>query len=109
MIRLKINLSKVDESAIFVGKSGARYLDVTVIEKRDDYGNDYMVTQDIGKDRRMNGERGPILGNGKKLNWSASAGRPAQTPQPTTKTYMNPTPSRTPPPQGEVGIDDVPF
>jgi hypothetical protein len=68
MIRIKINLSKVDESAVFIGKNGARYLDLTVMENRngpDQYGNDYMVTQDIGRERRLNGERGPILGNGK--------------------------------------------
>lgn len=95
MIRLKINLTKVDESAVFVGRNGARYLDLCVIENRngpDQFGNDYMVAQDIGKDRRLRGERGPILGNGK----TAVLGKRPENPSPAkqTKTYMNPPPPR---------------
>ena len=67
MIRIKIDVSKLDKTAFFKGAKGT-YADITLIENRggpDRFGNDYMVVQDLGKDRRLAGERGPILGNGK--------------------------------------------
>lgn len=68
MIRLKIDLSKVLKEHLFKGKNGAEYLDVTLMENRDGpdrFGNDYMAVQDVGKEARMAGKRGPILGNAK--------------------------------------------
>jgi hypothetical protein len=35
---------------------------------RDKFDNDGFVVQDLGKDRRLAGERGPILGNWKDLD-----------------------------------------
>ena len=67
MIRIKIDVSKLDKTAFFKGAKGT-YADITLLENKggpDKFGNDYMVVQDLGKDRRLAGERGPILGNGK--------------------------------------------
>lgn len=49
------------------GKQG-KYIAFTLLENRDgedQYGNNFMIVQDIGKERREAGEKGPILGNGK--------------------------------------------
>jgi len=112
MLRIKINLSKVDEAAIFNGKNGARYLDLVVWENRDgvdQYGNSHRVDQDIGQDRRKAGEKAPILGNGKTFGSGAPSGKPApaRPPAPTeTKTFMNkPAPEQARPDSTE----DVPF
>lgn len=66
-ISAKIDVKKIDKTALFVGEKGT-YLDVTLIPNKngqDQYGNDYIVTQDISKERREAGERGPIIGNAK--------------------------------------------
>lgn len=65
LIRVKINVSKIDKDRMFKGEKGT-YLDVTLIPTPDDqYGNDYRAVQDIGKEAREAGEKGPILGNAK--------------------------------------------
>ena len=70
MIRAKIDVTKIDKSAIHDGKKG-RYIDITLMDNRDgrdQYDNDGFVVQDLGKDRRLAGEKGPILGNWKDLD-----------------------------------------
>ena len=59
ILGLNINLGKVDKGALFQGKTGT-WLGMTILLKteRDEYGNDGMIVQDIGKDRREAGERG---------------------------------------------------
>lgn len=69
MIAININVTRIDKSALHQGKNG-KYLALTLIENKngkDQYGNDGFVAQDIGKDRRMAGEKGPILGNFKHV------------------------------------------
>jgi hypothetical protein len=89
MIRLKLNLRKLADFRTFTGKDGIEYaafpikanaiymtektasMDVTLMGNRDgpdQYGNDGFATLDLGKDRRLAGERGPILGNWKDLD-----------------------------------------
>ena len=89
MIRLKLNLRKLTDFRTFTGKDGVEYaafpikanaiymtektasMDVTLMDNRDgpdQYGNDGFATLDLGKDRRIAGERGPILGNWKDLD-----------------------------------------
>lgn len=67
IIRASINTAKIDKSAMIEGKQG-KYIAFTLLENRDgedQYGNNFMIVQDIGKERREAGEKGPILGNGK--------------------------------------------
>ena len=69
MIRVKIDVTKIDKTKLFKGAKGT-YLYLTLIENRngpDQYGNDFMVVQDLGKEARERGEKGPILGNGKMI------------------------------------------
>jgi hypothetical protein len=93
MIRLKLNLRKLTDFRAFTGKDGIEYaafpikanaiymtektasMDVTLMDNKngpDDYGNDGFATLDLGKDRRLAGERGPILGNWKDLDLGGS-------------------------------------
>lgn len=65
IISAKIDVTKIPKSAIFVGTKG-KYIDITLLPNRDgtdQYGNDYMVVLDLGKEARERGEKGPILGN----------------------------------------------
>ncbi len=63
---LSIDLNKVDETKVFKGKNGARYLDVVLMNTPDNqYGSTYMAVQGVSKEEREAGERGAILGNGK--------------------------------------------
>ncbi|MFA5716007.1 MAG: hypothetical protein WC998_09715 [Candidatus Paceibacterota bacterium] len=67
MITLKIDVTKIDKSRLFVGKQGT-YLDLVLIESPNDkYGNDYFVKQSISKEDADNGVKLPILGNGKLI------------------------------------------
>ena len=69
IIKCKINVSKIDKSKMFVGKQGT-YLDITLLENKngvDEYGNHFMVVQDVSKEDRQAGVKGAILGNAKKL------------------------------------------
>jgi len=95
MIRLKLNLRKLTDFRTFTGKDGIEYaafpikanaiymtektasMDVTLMDNRDgpdQYGNDGFATLDLGKDRRLAGERGPILGNWKDLDGAPPSG-----------------------------------
>ena len=106
MIRIKIDVKKLDKSAFFAGKNGALYADITLMENRggpDRFGNDYMVVQDLGKERRLAGEKGAILGNGKAY----VHGKPAQAHQPEQDTYSAGQPMQR---AAEQNVDeDVPF
>lgn len=103
MIRLKIDVTKIDKSKLFVGAKGT-YLDLTLMENRngpDQYGNDFMVVQDLGREARERGEKGSILGNGKTIGGGNA--RPS-----------SPAPNRnSPPPRqesaGAASDPDVPF
>jgi hypothetical protein len=78
ILRGKIDVTKIDRDAMFKGEKGT-YLDITIVlkDEPDQYGNDGMITQDIGKDRREAGERGAILGNARWVKRDdAKASRP---------------------------------
>jgi len=97
MIRLKIDLLKLtgartftakdgtpcigfplEPNNVFVSDKGPHYLDLSLLTNRDGtdkYGNDGFCTVDVGKERRLAGEKGPILGNWKDLDGQSGAGR----------------------------------
>lgn len=66
MIRAKIDVTKIDKAHIFVGAKG-KYIDISLIEKPNEYGDDGFVTQNLPKNEDGSYPRGPILGNWKKL------------------------------------------
>ena len=90
MKTLKINVTKIDKTALFEGKNG-KYLDLVLFENKggvDQYGNHGFVTQDIGRERREAGERGPIIGNWKDLGGTATQPAPTQHQQAKANAYQ---------------------
>jgi len=84
MISINIDVKKIDKAALYIGQKGT-YLNLTLMDNRDgtdQYGNDGFVVQDIGKERRMAGEKGPILGNWKQLGQQAPQQRQPSQPAP---------------------------
>lgn len=82
MISVKIDVTKIDKEALYKGQKGT-YLNITLMENRegrDQYDNDGFVVQDIGKERRQAGERGPIIGNYREIEVAKQAA-PAARPQ----------------------------
>lgn len=64
-VRLKLDVTKIEKARLFKGQKGT-YLDATVFVDTgdaDQYGNHGMITQDVSKEEREAGTRGPILGN----------------------------------------------
>mgnify|MGYP001049603280 CR=1 FL=1 len=64
-IRLKIDVSKIEKARLFKGQKGT-YLDATCfidLGDEDQYGNHGFIAQDVTKEEREAGTKGPILGN----------------------------------------------
>lgn len=65
MIKVKLDVTKLDKTAFFKGQKGT-YVDLVLWECKggqDQFGNDFQVKQDMGKDRRA--EKTPIIGSAK--------------------------------------------
>ena len=78
-VSLKINCSAIEKGRLFAGKKG-KYLDATVfidLDNLDQYDNSGMITQDVTKEEKDRGVKGPILGNC-KVFWKENG----QTSQP---------------------------
>lgn len=64
-ISIKIDVTKINKARLFQGQKGT-YLDVTTFvdtEALDQYGNSGFISQDVSKEERESGVKGPILGN----------------------------------------------
>ena len=85
IVKLKINLSKIDKERLFKGAKGT-YLDATAFleDAEDQYGNHGMISQDVSKEERVAGNKGPILGNVKVVWEGESRPAPAATSAPAT-------------------------
>ncbi len=87
IIRLKLSKSKLKQELFYKGAKDT-YIDVTLLENKngtDEYGNDFMCVQDISKEARDRGEKGPIVGNAKFVGERpAGARQPAPQPAPRT-------------------------
>jgi len=106
MQRLNINVSLIDKSELYEGKKG-KYLSLTLFENRDgtdQYGNDGFIVQDIGKERREAGQKGPIIGNWKHVNTA-----PGRTVMPKTATAPPAPPKSGYEPDPNDETDDIPF
>lgn len=67
IIRLKIDVTKIDKSRLFIAKSGAKYLDATCIPSNGQYGDTHMIVEDVSKEEREAGKKGAILGNATEI------------------------------------------
>ena len=75
-----INVTRIDKSALYEGKNG-KYRSLVFFDNKDgpdQFGNDGFVTQDLGKERRMAGEKGPIIGNWKEVGTKSPTPSPAR-------------------------------
>lgn len=82
-IKISIDVTKIDKSAIYEGKKG-KYLSLVVWPNRDgedQFGNIATIKQDLGAERK--GEQTPIIGNAKPLRKRQDA--PAPAPKQTMK------------------------
>jgi hypothetical protein len=64
-VSLKIDVTKIEKARLFKGDKGT-YLDCIAfidIDQKDQYGNSGMITQEVSKDEKAAGVKGPILGN----------------------------------------------
>lgn len=89
-VQVKIDVSKIDKDLLFKGAKGT-YLDATVfidIDTQDQYGNNGMVTQDVSKEARDAGGKGPILGN-VKIFWNDGGSPVSSKPTQATQTRAN--------------------
>ena len=66
MISLKLDVTKIDKTRLFVGKKGT-YLDAVLIETPNSEYGDYMIVEDVSFEERQAGKKGTILGNAKIL------------------------------------------
>jgi hypothetical protein len=82
IIKLKIDVSKIDKNRLFKGQKGT-YLDATLFlsETPDQYGNNGMIVQDVSAEERQSGVKGAILGNAKEFVRNNPAPAPKREPQ----------------------------
>ena len=96
-IEIRIDVTKIDKSRIYVGEKG-KYLNLTTFvdtENKDQYGNHGFISQSTSKEERDAGVKPQILGNSKVFFKKDSEQQQA--------------PEVPPPPFEEDPIDDVPF
>lgn len=102
MIVLNVDVTKIDKSKLYKGKKGT-YLEMVLIDKPDDFGNDGFVAQGTTKEERESGVRGAIIGNWK------DTGKRQEPQKPQTRQYK-PQPKPPVDPDLEPSDDDgVPF
>jgi len=78
-VKLKIDVKQIEKARLFQGKKGV-YLDATVfidIDNKDQYENNGMITQDVSKEEKDSGIKGPILGN-VQVFWRDDSNQPQQ-------------------------------
>jgi len=75
-LTVKVNLDNINRDRLYKGKKGT-YLDLVLFNTPEsEYGEDFVVRQDLGKEAREQGEQQPILGNAKA--WALGEGEPAK-------------------------------
>ena len=101
-ISAKIDVQKVLEQYLYQGKKG-RYLDIVMFNTPDNqFGDDYVVKQDLPREVREAGTEAPILGNARVFDpnggdTNQSVGAPSST------TNTQPLNGNTPPQQPPFG------
>jgi len=100
IIRVKIDVSKIDKSRLFKGQKGT-YLDITLLPMKElgKFGDTHMVVQDVSKEDREKGVKGAILGNAKEIGGTQQGSHMREPAQP----------RREPRPSTQQDGDDVPF
>jgi len=100
-ISISIDVTKIDKTALYEGKTGKKYLSLMLKLRgeKDKYGFDGFIVQEISKERKQAGEKGPILGNAKIMDWN----KPSEHQQAKANGYVKPDA------WDDDGMSDVPF
>ena len=80
-VKVKIDVTKIDKTALFKGKKGT-YLDAVTfinIDEQGQFGDNGMITQELTKAQADNGDKGEILGN-VTVFWRDDQGGQSQQP-----------------------------
>lgn len=65
-IKVKIDVTKINKDHLYPGKNGAKYLNLVMWPNKSGvgpYGDTHYAVQEISKEARDSGEKGPIVGN----------------------------------------------
>lgn len=93
IVRLKIDVTKIDKSRLFIAKSGAKYLDATCIPSNGQFGDTHMIVEDVSKEERDAGKKGTIIGNATEI----------------MRDNYQQAPQRQSEPEYDMGDDEIPF
>lgn len=66
MISLKLDVTKLEKHRFFKSDKGSIYCDLVLIERASEWSDGFCV-QAVSKEDREKGEKGPIVGNWKKM------------------------------------------
>lgn len=111
-IKAKIDVTKLLKEHFFHGKADATghkpiYADIVLWETPDDkFNRDFRVVQELNREAREAGERGPILGNGEHFGSSKKA-KTEEQPRPRAPLAQRPV--KQTPQNDEASEDDIPF
>jgi hypothetical protein len=107
-IKLKIDVSKILKDHLYKGAKGT-YLDCVVWPNKDgtgNYGDTHYIVQELSRQARDAGERGPIIGNATVPEVERPIQREErQVYKPAARKYDGPTR----PIADDMGDDDIPF
>jgi hypothetical protein len=67
MIKGQINIDSITKTRLFKGAKGT-YLNFVLIETPNSKYGDYIIVEDLSKEKREKGEKGEILGNAKNID-----------------------------------------
>jgi hypothetical protein len=79
-VSISINVSKIEKARLYQGKKG-KYLDLTTfidIDNKDQYDNNGFIAQNVSKEEKEQGVKGPILGNCKVFYNDSQTQQPQQ-------------------------------
>jgi hypothetical protein len=84
MIKYRIDVKKIAKEHLYMGAKGT-YLSGVFMENKNgqsEYGDDGFIVQEVSKEARQAGEKGPIIGNWRHLEAKYSAPK-VETPRTT--------------------------
>lgn len=74
MIKLNIDLNKIDKKRVNYHKNGGKYYDIFLLETPGGKYGDWMAKEDRTKEERDKRVPDTILGNAKNIGWGSSSG-----------------------------------
>jgi hypothetical protein len=92
MIVLNINVKKIDKELLKDNEYG-KFLDCVLFDRKTEK-DDGFIVQSVSKDRRLAGEKGPIIGNWRDIETTGYSKGEKKVPPTALK---------------EIGDDDIPF